>query len=71
MTDLEKLQSVLTEVGIDYEMNPARKVLGMHEGFDALFIGEGIGKCDGYHDFFAAFNFDKTSGRLVNYGVWE
>lgn len=66
MTDLEKMKSLFTELGI--EEHPRLDWVGHEppEGHSSIVLPHG----KGYVDFFVRFNFDEE-GKFTNYGVWE
>lgn len=59
MTDLEKLQNVFKELGIEFKMNT-------EDGRQILTFSEG----KGYLGFYIDFQFDKK-GKFIEYGIWE
>ena len=61
MTDLEKLQNVFCELGIEY-----KDIHGDSEYYQIVRINEG----KGYDGFVADFHFDKE-GNFTDYAIWE
>ena len=70
MTDLEKLKSTFDELGIEYDHGQTYREVD--PDYDAICLGKRIGiRCDGYGRSFACFLFEKKTGKLISYGVWE
>lgn len=65
MTDKEKLEQLLKEFGLGYNLSPYNK----HDDHSILLEAD-YGNVSGYSCFTADFEFDKN-GKFKSCGIWE
>ena len=78
MTDFEKYKQLFTETGVpfrveDSDLLPQRPGKS-NESCVWLEVSVGFGEADivqGYNSFFNALKFDKQTGKLIEFGIWE
>lgn len=65
MTDKEKLENLLKEFGIGYNLNPDGNYID-----HSIVLEADYGNVEGYPGFIAGFKFD-SNGKFEYVGVWE